>query len=187
MGTVERSIPGEPGDAPNWPICARRGLDARAQGAANIRRYAPSAISESLGRYSAALQTATVAPLAKLRFARPPAGGSPMLQVRCHREQDDAEGPDLLLGVWDDGIDPRARRSLCRRQACPSCPGASMCVPECPGCRQQASARVFNKSLRCAGPACHGEPARVAEGSANFLRPERRSTDGQPILKATSD
>ena len=39
-GTVERSIPGEPGDAPNWPICARRGPDARAQGAANIRRSA---------------------------------------------------------------------------------------------------------------------------------------------------
>jgi len=37
-GTVERSIPGEPGDAPNGPICARGGLDARAQGAANIRR-----------------------------------------------------------------------------------------------------------------------------------------------------
>jgi len=47
-GTVERSIPGEPGDAPNWPICARRGPDARAQGAAYIKRSAAASRPNSV-------------------------------------------------------------------------------------------------------------------------------------------
>jgi hypothetical protein len=41
---------------------------------------------------SAALQTVTVTQLSKRRFARAPASGSPMVLVRCDREQDDAEG-----------------------------------------------------------------------------------------------
>lgn len=67
--------------------------------------------------------------------------------VRLHRGR--CGGPDLLLGVRDDRIGPQGRRSLCRRQARP---------------------RLFNKSLRCAGTACHRESARTAEGQLSTPR-----------------
>src|ERR1019366_6385053 len=86
---------------------------------AHTRRYAPSAISESLGRHSAALQTATVTQLSKLRFARAPASGSPMVLVRCHREQDDGEGRTSCWAFGMTGLTRGARRSLCPRQARP--------------------------------------------------------------------
>ena len=126
------------------------------------RRYAPSAISEPLERRNAALQTATVAQLAKLRFARTPASASPMVRVKCHRDQDDADGPDLLLASGMTGIDKR---------------GPAKPVRACP--------RLFNKSL--AAPDQRAIDSQSVRPSANSPRPERRSTDGQVILKATSD
>jgi hypothetical protein len=70
---------------------------------------------------------------------------------------------DLLLGVRKTGMTPEARRSLCPRQARPGCSTRAFAAPD---------RRVIeSQSVRL---------------SANFLRPERRSTDGQVILKRTS-
>jgi hypothetical protein len=72
-------------------------------------------------------------------------------------------GMDLLPGVRKTGMTPEARRSLCPRQARPGCSTRAFAAPD---------RRVIES-----------QPVRL---SANFLRPERRSTDGQVILKRTS-
>ena len=66
-------------------------------------------------------------------------------------------------GRSEERSDPRGRRSICPRQARPGCSTRGFAVPD---------RRVIE-----------GQSVRL---SANFLRPERRSTDGQVILKRTS-
>src|ERR1022692_4203112 len=54
-----------------------------------------------------------------------------------------------------------------------------------PGASRREGLWLFNKSLRRVEPACHRESVCAAE--CQLLRPERRSTDGQMILKVTPD
>jgi hypothetical protein len=72
-------------------------------------------------------------------------------------------GPDLLLDVGMTGLIREARRSLCRGRHDPGCSTRAFAAPD---------RRVIES-----------QPVRL---SANSLRPERRSTDGQVILKRTS-
>jgi hypothetical protein len=80
-----------------------------------------------------------------------------------HREQDDAEGRTSCWAFGMTELTPAARRTLCPWQARPW---------------------LFNKSL--AAPDRRVIESQSVRLSANFLRPERRSTDGQVILKPTS-
>ena len=80
-----------------------------------------------------------------------------------HREQDDAEGRTSCWAFGMTELTPAARRSVCPRQARPGCSTRAFAAPD---------RRVIDsQSVRL---------------SANSLRPERRSTDGQVILKRTS-
>ena len=95
------------------------------------------------------------------RSARAPAGGASQVLTGNRR----CGGLDLRLGVRDDRTDPRR-----------------------PG---EAAARDRHDS-GCSTTAFAAPDRRVIESqsvrlSANFLRPERRSTDGQVILKAIPD
>jgi hypothetical protein len=64
------------------------------------------------------------------------------LLVSAHQEHDDAEGWTSCWALGMTGLTPAGRRSRCPRSARP---------------------RLFNDSLRRAGPACHRESVRAAE------------------------
>ena len=96
----------------------------------------------------------------RCRSARAPAGSASHVLTATGQ----CGGPDLLLSVRGDRTDHGGRRTLCPRQARPGCSTRAFAAPD---------RRVIeSQSVRL---------------SANFLRPERRSTDGQVILKAISD
>ena len=87
----------------NHLLCVHRPDSSPDAPPARVQRYAPPATSGSLGRRNTALQTATVAAALQAAVRL---GLRPVVLVRRAQGTGRCGGPDILLGVRDERIDP---------------------------------------------------------------------------------